>query len=201
MPSAHAVVDAVVWICWGVFAAVWIGGALYNARRAPRARRRSLGSSAWLVGAIAVWLVVRRLLGVDAVTYRGEPDAVRGLGAVLLVAATGFAVWARIVLGTMWSSAPVAKEHHVLRTDGPYAVTRHPIYTGIVGMMLGSAVALAFGAWLYVFVLVVVFVELRIRSEEQLMSETFPGAYEEYRRRVPQLIPGLRRGSGLLPGS
>jgi protein-S-isoprenylcysteine O-methyltransferase Ste14 len=92
----------------------------------------------------------------------------------------------------MWSSTPVARENHVLRTDGPYAVTRHPIYTGILGMLLGTAVALGFGAWLYVFVLVVVFFELRIRSEEKLMSEAFPGAYDEYRRRVPQLIPGLR---------
>jgi protein-S-isoprenylcysteine O-methyltransferase Ste14 len=42
------------------------------------------------------------------------------------------------------------------------------------------------------WLLVVVFFELRIRSEEKLMSEAFPGAYDEYRRRVPQLIPGLR---------
>ena len=41
-------------------------------------------------------------------------------------------------------------------------------------------------------VLLVVFFELRIRSEELLLSESFPGAYEDYRRRVPQLIPGLR---------
>jgi protein-S-isoprenylcysteine O-methyltransferase Ste14 len=93
----------------------------------------------------------------------------------------------------MWSSSPVARECHVLRTDGPYAVTRHPIYTGILGMLLGTAVALSFGVWLYVFALVVVFFELRIRTEERLLSEVFPGTYEQYRRRVPQLIPGLRK--------
>ena len=42
------------------------------------------------------------------------------------------------------------------------------------------------------FVLLVVFFELRIRSEELLLSQAFPGAYDDYRRRVPQLIPGLR---------
>jgi protein-S-isoprenylcysteine O-methyltransferase Ste14 len=77
--------------------------------------------------------------------------------------------------------------------EGPYAVTRHPIYTGILGMLLGTAVALGFGAWLYVFVLVLVFFELRIRSEERLLNEVFPDAYAEYRRRVPGLIPRLRR--------
>ena len=191
MPSSHSLVDAVVLICWGIFAVVWVGGALHNARRAPHARRRSLGSL-WLLAAIGAWLVVRRVLGVEAVSWHKEPEATRLLGAVLLVPATGFTIWARVALGTMWSAAPVAREGHVLRTDGPYAVTRHPIYTGILGMLLATAIALGFGTWLYVVVLVIVFFELRIRAEEQLLNEAFPGAYEEYRRRVPQLIPGVR---------
>jgi protein-S-isoprenylcysteine O-methyltransferase Ste14 len=191
-------VDAVVLACWGLFALAWIGGAIYNARRASRARRRSFGSAGWMLVALPFWLVVRHVLGVEGLSFRTEPGAVRVFGAVLLVVATGFTLWARIALGTMWSSSPVARERHILRTEGPYAVTRHPIYTGILGMVLGSAVALDFGVWVWVFVLVVVFFELRIRSEEQLLSEAFPGAYEEYRRRVPQLIPGLRllRSSG-----
>jgi protein-S-isoprenylcysteine O-methyltransferase Ste14 len=192
MPSLHTLLDAIAWTCWGLFAVVWVGGALYNVRRAPHARRRSLGSAGWFLVVILVWLAVRRVIGVDALSLRDEPEAVRLLGAVLLVGSTGFTLWARVVLGTMWSSSPVAKEGHVLHTDGPYAVTRHPIYTGILGMLLGSTVALGFGVWVYVLVLVAIYFELRIRSEERLMSEAFPGAYEEYRRRVPQLIPGLR---------
>jgi protein-S-isoprenylcysteine O-methyltransferase Ste14 len=190
--SLVTAVDAVIWVCWGLLLVVWVGGALYNVRRAPRARRRSLRGSAWMLVAVAAWLAVRRVLGVETLTLGEEPEAVRVLGVTLLLGGTAFAVSARFALGTMWSSSPVAKEGHVLRTDGPYRVTRHPIYTGILGMLLGTAVALDFGAWLYVFALVVVFFELRIRSEEQLLGETFPGVYEEYRRRVPQLIPGLR---------
>jgi protein-S-isoprenylcysteine O-methyltransferase Ste14 len=192
MPSSHTLADVAVWICWGLFAVVWVGGALFNAWRAPHARRRSFGSSAWMLLAIPTWLVVRRVLGIDALSFRAEPDVVRLLGAAVLVVATGFTLWARVVLGTMWSSSPIARESHVLRTGGPYAVTRHPIYTGILGMLLGTTIALDFGTWLYVLVLVVVFVELRIRDEERLLSEAFPAAYAEYRRCVPQLIPGLR---------
>jgi protein-S-isoprenylcysteine O-methyltransferase Ste14 len=192
MPSSHTLVDAVVWICWGLFAVVWIGGALYNVRRAPHARRRSFGSSLWSLVALAAWFVVRRVVGAESMSLHEEPEAVRLLGAVLLVVATGFSVWARMVLGTMWSSAPVAKEAHVLHTAGPYAVTRHPIYTGILGMLLATTLALDFGAWLYVLLLVLVFFELRIRAEEQLLTEAFPAAYEDYRRQVPQLTPGLR---------
>ncbi len=198
MPGAHALLDALVLVCWGLFAVVWVGGALYNVRRAARARRRSLGGSVWFLVALSAWVIARHALGlgsprIESISLHEEPDAVRLLGAALLIVATGFTLWARVVLGTMWSSSPVAKRGHVLRTDGPYAVTRHPIYTGILGMVLGSAIALDFGIWVYVLVLVAVFFELRIRSEEQLLSETFPGRYDEYRRRVPQLIPGLRR--------
>jgi protein-S-isoprenylcysteine O-methyltransferase Ste14 len=198
--SSHTLVQAVVVACWGLVAVVWIGGALYNAGHAPRARRRSLGSARWMLVAIPVWLVARLVLGVDTLSFRTEPDAVRGIGAILLVVATGFTLWARVALGTMWSSIPLARERHVLRTEGPYAVTRHPIYTGILGIVLATAIALNFGAWVWVFVLVVVFFELRIRSEEQLLSEAYPGAYEEYRQRVPQLIPGLRPRSRRLAG-
>jgi protein-S-isoprenylcysteine O-methyltransferase Ste14 len=59
-------------------------------------------------------------------------------------------------------------------------------------MLLATAIALGFGAWLYVVPLVIVFLELRIRAEEQLLDDAFPGRYGEYRRRVPQLIPGVR---------
>jgi len=181
-----------VWACWVVVVVVWIVGALYNARRAPHARRRTFGYARWVIVAIPAWLVVRHVVGVERLSFRQEPDAIRVAGLTLLVVATAFTLWARVVLGTMWSSHPVAKERHVLRTDGPYRVTRHPIYTGLLGMLLGTAIASDFGVWLYVFVPVVVFFELRIRDEERLMSEAFPTAYEAYRRRVPQLIPGLR---------
>ncbi|MGO9762784.1 MAG: methyltransferase family protein [Solirubrobacteraceae bacterium] len=65
----------------------------------------------------------------------------RAPGLVLLLICTAFALWARVTLGTMWSSTALVREHHRLRTSGPYAVTRHPIYTGLLGMMLGTALA------------------------------------------------------------
>jgi protein-S-isoprenylcysteine O-methyltransferase Ste14 len=57
---------------------------------------------------------------------------------ILLIAATLFTLWSRLVLGTMWPSAAAVKSDHQLRTDGPYRVTRHPIYTGILGMLAGT---------------------------------------------------------------
>jgi protein-S-isoprenylcysteine O-methyltransferase Ste14 len=189
--NLHTVVSVVVGVCWALFALVWIGGAIYNARRAPRVRRRSRFGLVWFAGAVGAWLLARLVLGVHWLHV--DSEVVRVIGAALLVAATAFTLWARIVLGTMWSSAAVAREGHVLRTDGPYAITRHPIYTRIVGMVLGTVLATGLGlVSVYAFVLVVIFLELKIRAEERLLSDVFPGAYDEYRRRVPQLVPGLR---------
>ena len=71
-----------------------------------------------------------------SLTFDAPP--VRILGRVILLAATVFTIWARLVLGVMWSGAPAVKQDHQLRTNGPYSVTRHPIYTGMLGMFLGS---------------------------------------------------------------
>jgi protein-S-isoprenylcysteine O-methyltransferase Ste14 len=181
--------------CWGVVAAVWIAGAIYNASRGPRAGRRApavRGVPVVLVG-LAAWLVFRLVPGADWHSVAVETLWVRVPGLVILVGSTLFTLWARVALGTMWSSTPTVKVEHRLRTDGPYAVTRHPIYTGLLGMLLGTALLAGIGHWLVIFPLAVLFALLRIHTEERLMLATFPEAYPAYRRRVPQLVPALRR--------
>ena len=109
----------------------------------------------------------------------------------MLVASTVFTLWARFSLGTMWSIAPKVKDDHRLRTDGPYAVTRHPIYTGLLGMMLGATLLSGIGQWIVLFPVGLIVFEVKIRMEEHLMVATFSDEYPRYRRQVPQLVPGL----------
>jgi protein-S-isoprenylcysteine O-methyltransferase Ste14 len=116
---------------------------------------------------------------------------VRVLGLAVLVASTVFTLWARFSLGTMWSVAPRVKGDQRLRTHGPYAVTRHPIYTGLLGMLLGATLLSGIGQWIVLFPVGLILFEVKIRLEERLMVATFPDEYARYRRRVPQLIPGL----------
>jgi protein-S-isoprenylcysteine O-methyltransferase Ste14 len=80
-----------------------------------------------------------------AVADRGHFDGlavgalwVRVLGLAVLVASTVLTLWARFWLGTMWSVAPKVQGDQRFRTHGPYAVTRHPIYTGVLGMLVGA---------------------------------------------------------------
>ena len=111
-------------------------------------------------------------------------------GLALLLAATIFTIWARLSLGSMWSMSPdVLQQYHELRTDGPYAVTRHPIYTGLLGMLLGTVLLNGFGVSVVALLAGVVVFATRVPVEEKLMSQTFPGDYERYQQLVPRLIP------------
>lgn len=186
--------EMTVGVCWALFGAVWVTSAGYNWWKAPRARVRGRFSYGWLLAGVAIWLVIRQLRTHTPWTGVLASAWLALLGAVVLVCATAFTVWARLELGTMWSSTAVVKQQHVLRTDGPYAIVRHPIYTGLIGMLLGTAIVNGLGLWLLLPLAGVLLFELKIRREERLMYTTFGAQYEQYRRRVPQLIPGLRMG-------
>jgi protein-S-isoprenylcysteine O-methyltransferase Ste14 len=189
-------------VCAGVVVAVWVAGALYNALQSrhnashpPRERTRiPPGLTAGDGGLIGVAVVCAGL----AVAGRSHFDGlavgalwVRVLGLAVLAASTVFTLWSRFSLGTMWSMAPQVKGDHRLRTHGPYAVTRHPIYTGLLGMLLGATLLSGIGQWIVLFPVGLILFEVKIRMEERLMVATFPDDYPRYRRQVPQLVPGL----------
>jgi protein-S-isoprenylcysteine O-methyltransferase Ste14 len=181
--------------CWGAVGVVWLAGAIYNARRGPGVRERTERDYFWLVTIVAVWLLYGRADGIAWGWLSVESPWLRAPGVALLVAATAFTLWARLELGTMWSASVVAKTDHALRTHGPYAVTRHPIYTGLLGMLLGTALVDDLGRPAIVFVLAVIYLAWKARAEERLLSGVFP-EYERYRRRVPRLIPRPPHGDG-----
>ena len=185
-----AAVSAVV--CWTAFVATWLAAENYNEGRAPAERTRS-----WFGTAVTPGMVIASMIAfaVPAAEWRSltfYTPPVRIVGLFILLAATALTIWARLVLGLMWSGAPAVKEQHQLRTSGPYAITRHPIYTGILGMLLGSLLVAGGGRWIVLFGVVLVLLEIKIRTEERLMLAEFPGDYPRYRRRVPRLVPGLR---------
>ncbi len=182
-------------LCWGAFVAAWILGAIYNVWRAPAARERAAWFNLvprWLLAALAIFVVVRLLprSAWASVTF-WNPDLAL-VGAALLIVSTLFALWARLTLGRMWSAVPTVKQHHELRTDGPYRITRHPIYTGILGMLLGSALMAGLGPALLTLVVFAALLIYRIPREEQLMTRTFGDAYLRYQHQVPRLVPFLR---------
>lgn len=185
---------AAMYMCWGFFIVIWAIGALYNARYAPRTVSRDSWPGfhpwqGWIVAAVGVLLVQTFVPRSVWAAFSFRNDLLAGIGVVILVGSTLFALWARWTLGKMWSGVPALREKHELHTDGPYRVTRHPIYTGILGMLLGSALIVGLGAVVLALLVAVAVLLLRIQREEKLMLQTFGEQYVQYQRRVPLLVP------------
>ena len=110
-------------------------------------------------------------------------------GAAITAGGLLFSVWARRHLGKNWSQAVTLKEDHELITTGPYALVRHPIYTGLLLGFIGCAVAR--GEWRGLVAVALVFVALwrKLRLEEKWMRVQFGASYETYSRRVAALVP------------
>jgi len=113
------------------------------------------------------------------------------LGAALTVAGILFAVWAREHLGRNWSRSVTIKQGHELITTGPYAVVRHPIYTGILIGFLGMAIAISQVRGFIVIVLIFLVYWFKLRMEEEWMRSQFGETYATYSRQTAALVPYL----------
>jgi protein-S-isoprenylcysteine O-methyltransferase Ste14 len=111
------------------------------------------------------------------------------LGAAITVAGLLFAVWAREHLGRNWSHSVTIKQGHELITTGPYALVRHPIYTGILIGFLGMAIAISQVRGFIAFVLVFLGFWLKLRIEEKWMRSQFGETYATYARQTAALVP------------
>ena len=110
-------------------------------------------------------------------------------GAAITWAGVALAIWARTILGANWSGTVTLKEGHTLIRDGPYAVVRHPIYSGLLLAALGTAVALNQIRGLLAVVAAFLILVSKYRIEERFMTERFGSEYEAYRRHTRALIP------------
>ena len=113
------------------------------------------------------------------------------IGAAVTVTGLLFAVWARQHLASNWSSEVTIKQGHELITTGPYALVRHPIYTGILAGFLGTAIALSQVRGVISFVLIFVMLWAKLRREEEWMRSQFGKTYATYAHQTAALVPYL----------
>jgi protein-S-isoprenylcysteine O-methyltransferase Ste14 len=176
-----------LWLAWVLY---WVISAL-SAKTTQR--RESLGSR--------LSHVVPLLIGVALIVWPRVPWEWLSLrllppgplkyvpGVVLLALGLAFTVWARVYLGRNWSGTVTLKEGHELIRSGPYTYVRHPIYTGLLVALLGSAVACGeLRAMIGLGLVAGAFIR-KLRIEERFMREIFPGQYERYCTEVPALVP------------
>ena len=113
------------------------------------------------------------------------------IGAVVTLVGLLFAVWARRLLGGNWSSSVTIKQGHTLITTGPYALVRHPIYTGILTGFLGTAIALSQARGAVGFLVIFLVLWAKLRMEEEWMRSQFGETYVSYAHQTAALVPYL----------
>lgn len=187
MPTLYRNLFFFVWAAWALY---W-WALSFNVKAA--ARREPLRSRLLHLGPLLLATLLLCLPGVP-IAVLGERFLAPAawpiwLGAALTAAGLLFTVWARRHIGKNWSAIVTIKEGHEFIASGPYAIVRHPIYTGLLLAFAGSALAL--GEWRGVLALAIVAWALwrKLRLEERWMLQHFGDAYRVYCRRVAALLP------------
>jgi protein-S-isoprenylcysteine O-methyltransferase Ste14 len=134
---------------------------------------------------IVILLLRAKLFGRQSITDNRWLQAV---GLALFLCGLAIAVCARLYLGSNWGMPMSEKVDAELVTSGPYKRVRHPIYSGIVLAMVGTAVAVAW-FWLIVAVLFGAYFVYSAFTEEKYMTSVLPDAYPDYKRSTKMLIP------------
>jgi len=106
-----------------------------------------------------------------------------------------FTWWARLHLGRLWSSSVTRKEHHHVVNTGPYAVVRHPIYTGLLLAIAATMLERITPATIAGATVMAVGIYVKARVEEAFLRDELGEAYAAYARRVPMLVPFPRFSS------
>jgi protein-S-isoprenylcysteine O-methyltransferase Ste14 len=180
---------AAILICWAILFVFWF--LLPIIFRPKRSIRRESGLAYRLLQVIGYVLLALSVEGIYPFNISIIPSSYVpiSIGFILVLVGLSLAFWARITLGTNWSSSVTLKRGHELVQSGPYAYVRHPIYTAFLSMFVGTAVFLgSLGGLLGIFFYFVSF-WVKLRKEEALMTRQFGKNYAEYRKRTRYLIP------------
>jgi protein-S-isoprenylcysteine O-methyltransferase Ste14 len=183
------IASEIIIACWCVFVVVWIVSA---ARVKPVVETQSAAS-----------MLAQRLpvgFGWSLLLYPNFPgdlnhqilprtEGLQLAGAMICVCGLVFTIWARYTLAGNWSSDVTFKRDHELIRKGPYQIVRHPIYTGLLVMFVGTTLHIGQLRCLLGLPLVTVGFWIKLRQEEQLLLRHFPEAYPNYRREVKALVP------------
>jgi protein-S-isoprenylcysteine O-methyltransferase Ste14 len=176
---------------WIIWLAIWIG-ASFNVRRTREREDWRTGIYNRVPVLLGTAMLTAPQLLPAALTRRfligPEPPAI---GTLLIAAGLVFSVWARWHLGRNWSGIVTVKQGHTLVTTGPYHRVRHPIYTGLLVGLLGTALAIGAPYGFIATALILVGLVIKLHVEEERMRDTFRADYEAYSRRTARLIPGV----------
>ena len=178
-------------LAWIAVALVWVAGAVVNKRTIRRMPAGALILHGLILTAAFSLLfnpVLRSALGPHLLPDSPWLDTA---GDVFQITGLAVCIWARFHIGRNWSGTVTLKEGHTLIRSGPYALVRHPIYSGLLLAVLGRAFHHGGVSSFLAFLILLVEWKRKSLMEERLMLATFGSEYERYRAEVKGLVPGV----------
>ena len=180
-------------ICWSIFWLYWFVSAF--------SAKKSIIKANWRLAIL--WRVIFIVFVILFVEF-DRSSVVYGLsfflkslfsfqiiGDILTVVGLIVAIWARVHLGSNWAGYVTYKENHELVTSGPYRFVRHPIYSGLILMSLGTILCYGCLAFIIFFGAVLISFTWRIKREEKIMINLFGQKYIDYMKKTKTLIPWI----------
>jgi len=179
-------IGIIIGVGWIVFWAYWLVMA-FTAKAEQSRWTRFAGVRVGLILAILLVFRLRVFKGHAAATAN---PWLLGIGLACFVLGLALAVWARVYLGRNWGMPMSRRADPELVTTGPYRRVRHPIYSGLILAMAGTAVAVSL-YWLNAVAISGAYFLFSAVIEERTMAKLFPAAYPPYKRATKMLIPYL----------
>jgi len=179
-------------LCWTVLGLYWLISALGTKKVAIN---ESAGLRLFRLAMLALMLILLMTdwLRIGPLAWRFLPRHSNAVwfGVVLAAVGAALAIWARWNLGRNWSDKVVLKVDHELVRSGPYRYLRHPIYTGVLLAIAGTA--LTIGEWRGVAALILLGTNYCVKAvkEEKILAANFGEAFAEYKRETGFFLPGL----------
>jgi protein-S-isoprenylcysteine O-methyltransferase Ste14 len=183
--SSMAIFGRIISASWIAFVDIWLVAALV-AR--PGARRRSPARALLRLALVALFAFGAQYgARLPMVTLGSYQKSAAAAGATLCALGLLFGSWARFTMGSSWGMPMTIGDQTALVTSGPYAFVRHPIYTGVTAMMIGTS--LVYPPAFFGTVLLIPYFVLCALREERDMLRLFPDVYPGYMERTKRLVP------------
>jgi protein-S-isoprenylcysteine O-methyltransferase Ste14 len=177
-------IDGIIGVGWIVFWAYWL---VMAATTKSGQLRWTQFARVWAGIILVVLLMTRLRIFSGHRTATGNPWLL-GVGLAIFVLGLALAVWARVFLGRNWGMPMSQRARHELVTTGPYGRIRHPIYSGIILGMIGTAIAVSL-TWLNAVAILGAYFLVSAVIEERTMARLFPADFPSYKRATKMLIP------------
>ncbi|HUK26226.1 MAG TPA: isoprenylcysteine carboxylmethyltransferase family protein [Terriglobales bacterium] len=191
--TSYRIFRELLQIPWIIFALYWLVSA-FKTRRTRKSESLLSRYGVMLIVACGFVFLFDSDSGAGWLRLRfaSHDLAVEIAGVALTWLGIGLTLWARFHLGENWSAKVTIKEGHELIRSGPYAHLRHPIYSGLLLAVAGSALEIGEVRCLIGMAIIAVGFSIKARKEESMLREQFGSAFDEHRKHTGFLLPRFR---------